>query len=171
MKYVKLSFFLLVFLLISCKNNSQESQAPVKHVDLVELNKVWVKKNRQTIIGYLNRQGIKMTETPTGLWFQKISEGNGVEVKQDKLIEISYDIFLLDGTLCYSSLEEGNKTFLVGKGGVESGLEEGILLLHKGDSVHFLIPPYLAHGNTGDDKKIPPRAILDYRIKVVDVLE
>lgn len=169
MKYAKLSFSLLLIFFISCKKNSQGSNSPLQKVDFVEQNKVWVKKDRQIIVGYLNRQGIRMTETSTGLWYHKLEEGNGIPVERDKLIEISYDIYLLDGTLCYSSKQEGNKTFLVGKGGVESGLEEGILLLTKGDSVHFLIPPHLAHGNTGDDNKIPPRAILDYRIKVVNV--
>src|SRR5690554_7176596 len=44
-----------------------------------------------------------------------------------KVVSLNYEIRLLDGTLCYSSDEDGMKVFLVGQGGVESGLEEGVL--------------------------------------------
>ena len=61
------------------------------------------------------------------------------------------------------------KVFLVGQGGVESGLEEGVLLLKQGSKATFLMPPHLAHGLVGDDDRIPARAILKYKVEVVDV--
>ena len=57
----------------------------------------------------------------------------------------------------------------LGSGGVESGLEEGILLLKLGDKARFIIPSYLAHGLSGDQDKIPPKATLIYTIKIIDL--
>lgn len=168
MKYWLLSLLVGVTL-SSCNTNKEKKQSSVAPQNLVEKNKVWVKKDRQTIVGYLSRKNIEMNESSTGLWYTVFSNNKGEKVEIDKLIEINYEVYLLDGTLCYSSKNEGTKTFLVGKGGVERGLEEAVLLLNEGDSANFIIPPHLAHGNTGDDTKIPPRAILDYRIKVIKV--
>jgi FKBP-type peptidyl-prolyl cis-trans isomerase FkpA len=57
----------------------------------------------------------------------------------------------------------------VGRGGVESGLEEGILLLNEGGRAQFIMPPHLAHGLIGDDNQIPSRSIILYEIEVVEV--
>ena len=61
------------------------------------------------------------------------------------------------------------ESFVVGKGGVESGLEEVVKYLHAGDNARFILPPHLAHGNFGDGKKIPPGAILLYELKLLAV--
>jgi FKBP-type peptidyl-prolyl cis-trans isomerase len=61
------------------------------------------------------------------------------------------------------------KTFLIGQGGVESGLEEGILLLQEGDKARFIMPPHLAHGLIGDRDKIPARATIIYDLELVSL--
>jgi hypothetical protein len=57
---------------------------------------------------------------------------------------------LLTGDLIYSSNDLGPKQFRVGKGGVESGLEEVILFLKKGkrdsDLTKFLWPISCSQG-------------------------
>ena len=58
---------------------------------------------------------------------------------------------------------------IVGRGGVESGLEEAVLKLRKNSSAILILPPHLAHGLIGDGNKIPPKAILVYKIKVIDI--
>jgi FKBP-type peptidyl-prolyl cis-trans isomerase len=60
---------------------------------------------------------------------------------------------------------------VVGKGGVESGLEEGILLLHEGDKARFVLAPHLAHGLIGDENRIPPRSIIIYYIELLAVYD
>ena len=75
---------------------------------------------------------------------------------------------MLNGDLIYSSKKDGNKTFLVGRGGVESGLEEAILKLCKNSVATLILPAHLAHGLIGDGNKVPPRATLVYRLKVID---
>ena len=62
-------------------------------------------------------------------------------------------------------------SFKVGFGGVESGLEEGVLLLRTGDKARFIMPPHLAHGLIGDGDCIPMRAIIIYDVELVRVSE
>jgi len=84
---------------------------------------------------------------------------------------LNYRISLLDGTLCYSSDSLGVKEFAIGHGGVESGLEEGILLLKVGDKARFIMPPFKAHGLLGDMKKIPARSIIVYEIELLKLID
>ena len=74
----------------------------------------------------------------------------------------------MDGELLYSSDKDGLKVFLVGRGGVESGLEEAVLHLHKNDKAIVIIPSHLAHGLAGDGKRIPARSTLVYTLKIID---
>jgi FKBP-type peptidyl-prolyl cis-trans isomerase len=97
--------------------------------------------------------------------------GKGDKIVKGQIVTLNYKISLLDGTVCYSSSNDGQKVFQVGKGGVESGLEEGILMLRKGSKATFIMPPHLAHGLVGDDDRIPSRAILKYEVEVVNVDE
>jgi FKBP-type peptidyl-prolyl cis-trans isomerase len=78
-------------------------------------------------------------------------------------------VSLLDGTECYNSDREGPKIFTIGRGGVESGLEEGILLMKEGSRAKFIMPPYLAHGLPGDGKRIPARAIIVYDVELISL--
>jgi FKBP-type peptidyl-prolyl cis-trans isomerase FkpA len=103
------------------------------------------------------------------LWYDIYLEGNGQPVVEGSIVSLKYTIMLLDGTLCYNSDSLGLKTFKVGQGGVESGLEEGILLLKKGDKARFIMPPYMAWGVPGDGDKIPPLSIIAYIVELVDV--
>ena len=49
----------------------------------------------------------------------------------------------------------------MGKGGIESGVEEGLAtLLRKGTEAILIIPPHLGHGNFGDRDKIPGNSVL-----------
>ena len=90
---------------------------------------------------------------------------NGMEVV------IRYSVGLLDGKLCYSSDSLGLKNFILGRGNVEKGLDEGILLLHAGDKAHLVLHPGLAFGLPGDDKRIPPHATLVYDVELISLMK
>jgi len=80
---------------------------------------------------------------------------------------LNYKTWLINGNLIYSSDELGQKIFKIGKGGVESGLEEAILMMHVGDKARLVIPSHLAFGLLGDNNKIPPRSTVVYDIELV----
>ena len=110
-----------------------------------------------------------MSNTATGLWFMIYEKGTDIKIKKNDLVELKYNLWLIDGTLLYSSDSTGLKTFIVGKGGVEAGLEEGLLLLNNKSKARFILPPHLAHGLIGDGNKIPGRAIVIYDIEIVNI--
>jgi FKBP-type peptidyl-prolyl cis-trans isomerase FkpA len=136
---------------------------------MVGVNRLLNKKDRERILGYIEREKLNMHESGTGLWYMIENKGIGQQAKKGNIATIKYNVTLLDGTACYDSDKDGPKIFQIGKGGVESGLEEGILLLNGGGKAKFIIPPHLAYGLLGDEKKIPGRAILVYEVELVSL--
>jgi FKBP-type peptidyl-prolyl cis-trans isomerase len=167
---------LLVFLLFftTCRKEekpmSQEEFRRTREA-LVGANRILVKKDNEKIKAFVQRNNWNMKQTPSGLWYMIIREGNGRQTKVGDRITIAYRLELLDGTLCYTSDSLGLKHFRIGQGGVESGLEEGILLLKEGDSARLILPPHLAHGLTGDGNKIPARSVIRYEIAIIELEE
>lgn len=133
-----------------------------------KINKVLIAEDRSLIEGYIKRyrlDGIK--ESGTGLFYLVWGESEGDSIKVGNFVEYNYKVTLLDGTLCYKS--DKPKKFKVGIGGVESGLEQAVLLMKKGQKGKFILPPHLAYGLIGDADKIPSRAIIVYDIEMLNV--
>ncbi len=162
--------FLMFTLLFSCSDNNKKQRVPVVSREmLMNVNKKLVDRDMVEIKRYADSLGLKMKSTESGLWYRIIKEGKGPEVKKGDVVTLDYKVSLLDGTVCYSSDKDGVKVFEAGHGGVESGLEEGILMLNKGAKAIFIIPPYLAHGLLGDENKIPARSIIVYDVEVLSI--
>ncbi len=134
---------------------------------LIEANKMYVKRENDEIDQYVAHRGWKMTTTGTGLRYMITQKGDGELAVNEKQAKVKYKITLLDGTLCYSSDLTGPKVFVIGKDNVESGLHEGIQLLHVGDKAMFILPSHLAHGLIGDENKIPPHSTVIYDIELI----
>jgi len=172
--YYNYLVLLLLFpvLLFSCRNNIRDQDKKPVTIDeetLISTNKYIIQKEVERIGNYVERRGWDMDTTRSGLWYKIIEKGTGPDAVKGKIATIEYEISLLDGTVCYSSEQTGLKQFAIGSGGVESGLEEGILLLNEGSEAIFILPPYLAYGIPGDQKKIPPNASLVYKLKLKKV--
>jgi len=71
---------------------------------------------------------------------------------------------LLDG----KKLEETVNRFVVGKKQMVVGLEEGLKLMHGGDSAAFIIPWYLGYGMKGNAPLIAPYTSIIYKIKLLN---
>lgn len=175
-KRVLVESFILIFLLIlvSCnqdKKTERKTGPKIDKQEIEEINKHLINKDTEVIKNYIDRRGWDMQMSNTGLWYMIYDKGNGKPVKKGVEVSINYDVWLIDGTLCYTSDSLGIKKFNVGQGGVESGLEEGVLLLNEGSKARFIMPPHLAHGLIGDENRIPARAILIYDIEILNVNE
>jgi FKBP-type peptidyl-prolyl cis-trans isomerase FkpA len=160
--------FILVIVHLSCghQNEKKASLAQPGKGELADLNRYLVTKDRERIQNYIERKGLTMTETKTGLWYQILKEGEGETLKEKDRLVIDYECTLLDGTKCYSSRETGARELVLGRSEMEAGLNEGLRLLKRGSEAIFIIPPFLAYGLIGDRKLIPPRAVLVYNIRV-----
>jgi FKBP-type peptidyl-prolyl cis-trans isomerase len=172
--YIIFAFMLVVTSsqLTSCKNEPKKltNEEAAKYKEpLVGVNKILVEKDQEKIKSYIKRRKWDMQMTETGMWYKILKEGKGEVVKTGDIVVLDYEVSLLNGKYCYSSDSTGYLKFVVGRGGVESGLEEGILLLHVGDSARFIMPPHLAHGLVGDDKMIPTRSTIIYKLKLLEI--
>ena len=127
------------------------------------------KAEDQQIEDFVSRYGWKMTKTPTGLRYLIYHKGSGHKALKDQVAVCRYSLKLLNGQEVYRSEKEGMKEFRIGHGGVENGLEEGILLLKVGDRAKFIVPSHLAFGLLGDQNRIPPGATLVYDIELVQL--
>lgn len=168
---ISLLLFTLLLLIQSCKAPVQERAEVVEdHVGrtFIETNMYIRERHREHIMAFINRAGWEMTETSTGMWYMVLERGDGPLVERNKLVSYAFETRLITGKICYSADTSDPKKTVTGKGGVEAGLEEGLLLLREGSRARFIIPPYLAHGNFGDGDKIPGSSIL---LTEVDILE
>lgn len=166
--------FLLVTIAFSCKNT--KTPTPVQKLTteeiankLIEANKAAISLENTQIDSLIKISDWRMQQTPTGLRYEIITKGNGELAAQNQFITLDFKTYMFPDQLVYSSQTSGPRKFRIGSGGVESGLEEAVLLLKKGDSARLIIPSYLAHGLSGDQDKIPPRTSLIYYLKVLDL--
>ncbi len=136
----------------------------------IESNIYLIELEEEVIDDFLERYGWEMHKTGSGLRYRIDRQGDGPLASYGNIAVIDYDVFLITGDKVYSSEEEGPKSFSVGRGGVESGLEEGILLMSKGAKATFILPFHLAHGVPGDGDKIPKRASIIYQIELIELL-
>jgi len=136
----------------------------------IEMHRFWVKDESYKIDQYIKRHGWNATSTESGIRYFIYEKGDGVKVEKDMLITVEFEVRLLDAdtTLCYSSKENGEHTFLVGMDNVESGLHEGVKYFHVGDKGYIILPHFAAHGLLGDMNKIPPLSTVLYNIHVID---
>jgi FKBP-type peptidyl-prolyl cis-trans isomerase FkpA len=162
----------LVIVLVSCGQSeiSDKKSDPEKISEsLLKANKKLVKNENEQITDFIARYGWNMTETGSGLRYMVYEHGSGNLAVKGDTVSLKYSVSFLNGDICYSSEEIGNKVFIVGQGGVETGLEEGILFLKKGDRAKFILPSHLAFGLVGDGSKIPAKATLVYDIELLDL--
>jgi FKBP-type peptidyl-prolyl cis-trans isomerase len=135
--------------------------------EMADLNRYLVQKDRERIENYIERRDLKMTESPTGLWYQIRSEGTGNYLADNERIVMEYNCSLLDGTTCYSSEDSGPEEVIIGRSEMAAGLNEGLKMLKPGGEAVFVIPPFLAYGLKGDGNKIPARSIIVYEIRII----
>ncbi len=164
----------LVLAFIGCDTQPVQEK-PVNPAEykqpLIKANQTLVEMEEQDIENYITRQNWSMTETGSGLRYLIYEKGNGRKVEGGLVVQCAYETKLLTGKVCYNSDNLGPKEFLVGKGGVESGLEEAVLLLREGDKVKLILPSHLAFGLVGDDDCIPKKAVVVYDLQLVNVLD
>jgi FKBP-type peptidyl-prolyl cis-trans isomerase FkpA len=164
-----IGFVILVFATVACKSNPEKGISNIRpgKNELADMNRYLVQKDKERIQNFIERKNLKMTESPTGLWYQIVKGGEGDNFTDNNKVIMDYECSLLDGTKCYSSKELGPKELILGRSKMEPGLNEGLRLLKPGAEAIFIMPPLLAYGLTGDGKMIPSRAIIVYNVNIL----
>ena len=163
---------LLLLLAFSCDENATKQQVTMSKSDMKSsmetANRYLLNEEEEDIANYVRRHGLDMTSTGTGLRYQILKQGSEQGIEKGQTVTLEYELQSIAGDLIYSSENDGVKTFVVGDGAVESGLDEAMTYLHRGDIAKLIIPFHLGYGLHGDDNRIPEYATLVYTIKVID---
>lgn len=161
-----------ILLLVGCDPPVQELEKGEDNQvseQFIRVNQYMQQRHQDHIAAFLERVDWPAEVTPSGLWIVLEKAGEGKRITENMKVSYAFQSTLLDGTPCYQATVENPRQITVGKGGVESGVEQGLQKLSEGAEAIFLIPPHLAHGNFGDREKIPGNSVLIYRIQVLKV--
>lgn len=108
-------------------------------------------------------------KTASGLTYLITQKGSGRRPKVGETVVVHYTGTLTTGTKFDSSRDSGEPiSFLLGKGRVIKGWDEGIAKLRIGDQAIFVIPSAIAYGPKGRGP-IPPAATLIFIVELVDI--
>jgi len=170
--WLPLVYLSLAIFFPSCRQETETSVLPdpagleeafaLSNIYLLELEE-------EAIDDFLVRYGWEMKASGSGLRYMIMDAGQGPKASYGQRVTMDYDVYLITGDPVYSSADDGPMRFTVGRGGVERGLEEGILLLAKGGRARFILPHHLAHGVPGDGQRIPRRATIIYEVEVLEI--
>lgn len=164
--------YLILFVLLCLFSCEESPQKPVKPThdqmksSMEKANRYLLNEEETDIENYVKRHGLDMVRTGTGLRYQIVKQGAGNQIEKGQKVTLEYQLHSIRGELLYSSDNDGVKSFVVGDGSVESGLDEAMLHLHYGDVAKVILPFHLGYGLHGDDNRIPEYATLVYSIKI-----
>lgn len=171
-KCCKYLMLLLLIAFFACGEKIPKQQNPVSKSEMKNsmetANRYLLNEEEEDIANYIKRHGLEMTSTGTGLRYQILKQGSEKPIEKGEKVTLEYELHSIAGDLIYSSDNDGVKSFVVGEGSVESGLEEAMNYLHRGDVAKLILPFHLAYGLHGDDNRIPEYATLVYTIKILD---
>ncbi len=119
---------------------------------------------------YIEEEDIKAKPLESGLIYIETKKGSGEPVEPGKTVTVHYEGRLIDGTVFDSSKRAGRPfEFVVGRGQVISGWDEGLTLMNVGGEAQLIIPSYLAYGQRGIQNLIPPFSTLIFDVEILDV--
>jgi FKBP-type peptidyl-prolyl cis-trans isomerase len=113
-------------------------------------------------------KGMDTVTTASGLklvFFEKHPENK--LALQGQRVKVDYSGFFTDGNLFDSSVENGTPIqFMLGKGQVIKGWEEGLMLMRVGEKAQFIIPPALGYGSMARGP-IPANSTLIFDVHLI----
>jgi FKBP-type peptidyl-prolyl cis-trans isomerase len=181
-KITIISFIILIMLSVfgcSCSgnrsgntNNEDLTYNDLKlqyHKPLMDWNKEVVGIEKDVIIKYAERRNWDITESGTGLYYDIYFETDGRKATPGDYAEFEYTVYLMDGTMLYTSDSTGTRKILLGHNNEESGIDEALQMMSIGEKAHLILPPHLAFGVPGDGYLVPPRTILVYDIELISL--
>ena len=110
-----------------------------------------------------------MEKTKSGLFHLIENKGNNDFPSIGSTVSVHYTGKLVDGTIFDSSYQRNKPiSFVLGKGQVIQGWDEGLLKMAKGGSGKLVIPSNLAYGENGAGGIIPPNSTLVFDLELID---
>jgi FKBP-type peptidyl-prolyl cis-trans isomerase len=168
------SLLFLTVLLVNCagKKKPETAKGEAWSNDHSVSYQSEVNAREQLKIGvYLeHRKYLNMKMTSSGLRYQIMSPNPKGELSEPgKTALATVKISLLDGTICYETDSDFLEEIPIDHNDRESGLNEGLKLMRKGEKAKLILPSHLAHGLVGDLSKIPPLSILVIDVELTEL--
>jgi FKBP-type peptidyl-prolyl cis-trans isomerase len=148
------------------ENTAAQNNEIIKN-QFIKANQQLMQKENDEMDYYAKSHKMPFVRTSSGIrYFVYKPSAKGDSIRDNMEVRMKFTLKLMDGTICYSSDEEGERTFSIGHEDIESGIHKGLKYLKRGDKAVLLIPSPLAHGLLGDFKKIPPQMPIVYDVEV-----
>ena len=112
----------------------------------------------------------QVIQTATGLEYVEILEGTGAQPKAGDSVSVHYTGWLKSGQKFDSSHDRGQPlVFLLGRGRVIKGWDEGVASMKVGGKRKLIVPAHLGYGDRGAGGVIPPGATLIFEVELVGI--
>lgn len=171
-RHIVILFLTLVFLLPACREKPRpvvvSSDSELKE-GLEKANRYLVNDEEEDIENFVRRHQWEMVSTGTGMRYQVVKAGDGSLIQPGQTVTMEYVLYDIFGDVVYTSENDGLIKFVVGHGGVVTGVDEAVRHLHQGDVARVVVPSHLGYGLVGDQKRIPGRATLIYTLIIKEV--
>jgi len=137
-------------------------------------------KDEKLLKAYFTKKGITPQKTASGLYYTIKEEGAGDKAMNNDSVTMNYTGTLLDGTKFDSNEDTAFHhaepyQFVLGRGMVIRGWDEGVALLKQGTKATFYIPSGMAYGaqarpgSRANPKGIPANSILVFDVQLMKV--
>lgn len=106
--------------------------------------------------------------TASGLQYAIVQPGSGAQPKPGETVTVHYTGWLTDGKKFDSSRDRNSPfQFVIGRGQVIRGWDEGVALMKTGETRTLVIPPALGYGARGIPGVIPQNATLVFQVELL----
>ncbi len=106
--------------------------------------------------------------TKSGLKYAILHSGGGDQAYANRMVKVKY-IGMFEAGDTFDQNQTGNFEFVLGRGQVIKGWDEGIRFMQTGDIYKFWIPAALAYGKKGVPDVIPPDTPLIFEVELLEV--
>lgn len=154
-----LLFILALFLIcLSCKSPEARLPETVQSGSFLkesaERNKKLNEQEKLLIQDIIrNNPEREYIASESGFWYSYTAKGENKNQQPDfgDIIDFEYNVSDLNGREIYTKEQ---KTYVMDKQELFTGLREGLKLMNPGDQITFIFPSQKAYGYYGDDNKI-----------------
>ena len=107
--------------------------------------------------------------TPSGLKYVDLLVGKGPAPKDGDTVLVHYTGRFTNGKVFDTSRGKQPFHFVLGRGQVIKGWDEGVASMHVGGKRKLIVPPALAYGAQGYPGAIPPNSTLVFQVELLKI--
>jgi FKBP-type peptidyl-prolyl cis-trans isomerase len=157
--------------LLNIRDISQVQAERAAKARVEELAKEQAQFSEAAKIGkYIKDNNIQKEPSPTGLFYIETEAGTGAQAVEGKKVKVHYTLYNIEGRKLQSSKDMDRPfEFVLGRGEVIQGWEEGVAMMKAGGKARLIVPSALAYGASQRGEDIPPYSPLVFEVELLEV--